>query len=128
MTTLVNGTEDMATRAQRLRAHACAMAGQPAPKHKVPPAPAITLVGLAGLVAWRGSAGAARYSVERLDPGARKWKTVCDRCAITAVRDLAEDMPLIIGTLGHAMVLTGLTYNRDVHGRGVVTSAVVRDP
>ena len=48
--------------------------------------------------------------------------------AITAAQDLASDMPLIIGTLGHAMVLTGLTYNRDVYGRGVVTSAIVRDP
>jgi hypothetical protein len=79
--TLVNSAEDVADRAQRLRAHAYAMAGQPVPKHKTPPAPPITLVGFAGLAPWRGSAGAVRYSVERLDPGAREWKTVCDRCA-----------------------------------------------
>lgn len=48
--------------------------------------------------------------------------------AVTAAQDLAQDMPLIIGTLGHAMVLTALSYNRDVYGRGAVTSAVVRDP
>jgi hypothetical protein len=47
---------------------------------------------------------------------------------VTAAQDLAGDMPLIIGTMGHAMVLTGLAYNRDVYGRGVVTSAIVRDP
>jgi hypothetical protein len=47
---------------------------------------------------------------------------------VTAAQDLAADMPLIIGTMGHAMVLTALTYNRDVYGRGVVTSAIVRDP
>jgi hypothetical protein len=47
---------------------------------------------------------------------------------ITAAQDLAADMPLIIGTMGHAMVLTGLAYNRDLYGRGAVTSAIVRDP
>ena len=47
---------------------------------------------------------------------------------ITAAQDLAQDMPLIIGTMGHAMVLTSLVYVRDVYGRGNVTAAVVRDP
>jgi len=47
---------------------------------------------------------------------------------ITAAQDLAQDMPLIIGTMGHAMVLTALTYVRDLNGNGYVISAVVRDP
>jgi hypothetical protein len=47
---------------------------------------------------------------------------------ITAAQDLAQDKPLIIGTMGHAMVLTALTYIRDQFGRGNVTAAVVRDP
>ena len=47
---------------------------------------------------------------------------------ITAAQDLAQDMPLIIGTMGHAMVLTSLTYVRDPVGNGNVISAVVRDP
>jgi len=48
--------------------------------------------------------------------------------AITAAQDLAADHPLIIGTLGHAMVLTSLIYLRDLAGRGEVTLAEVRDP
>lgn len=47
---------------------------------------------------------------------------------ITAAQDLAQDMPLIIGTMGHAMVLTSLTYMRDQFGNGTVRAAVVRDP
>jgi len=97
VTTLVNSAGDMADRAQRLRAHAYAMKGQPVPKHKTPPAPAISLVGFAGLVAWRGSAGAVRYSVERLDPGAREWKTVCDRCATDSDDPWIDPHPLPFG-------------------------------
>ena len=47
---------------------------------------------------------------------------------ITASQDLAQDMPLIIGTTGHAMVLTSLRYLRNQFGNGEVTAAVVRDP
>lgn len=47
---------------------------------------------------------------------------------VTASQDLAQDMPLIIGTMGHAMVLTSITYVRDQFGNGNVTAAVVRDP
>ncbi|HTI58786.1 papain-like cysteine protease family protein [Mucilaginibacter sp.] len=45
-----------------------------------------------------------------------------------AAQDLAADHPLIIGTLGHAMVLTALEYDHDAYGRGNVTVATVRDP
>jgi mannan endo-1,4-beta-mannosidase len=79
--TLVNSADDMAARAQQLRAHAYAMSGTPVPKHKMPAPPVITAVVLGGLVAWRGSATAVNYSVERMDAGATEWKTICDRCA-----------------------------------------------
>ncbi len=50
--------------------------------------------------------------------------------AITAAQDLANDYPLILGSLGHAMVLTAITYqgvpNR--YGAGNVIAATVRDP
>ncbi|MBX2803377.1 MAG: hypothetical protein KTR31_37195 [Myxococcales bacterium] len=54
-----------------------------------------------------------------------------------AAQDLAGGMPLIIGTLGHAVVLTAMSYAfplvRDAWGRPAlgpaqVTQAVVRDP
>lgn len=48
--------------------------------------------------------------------------------AITAAQDLAQGMPLIIGTMGHAMVLTSLVYVRDPYGGGTVNAAIVRDP
>lgn len=47
---------------------------------------------------------------------------------ITASQDLSQNMPLIIGTMGHAMVLTSLRYTRDQRGNGQVNAAVVRDP
>ena len=46
-----------------------------------------------------------------------------------AVKDLENDQPLIIGALGHAMVLTALTG--DIHaqsGAWRIVEAVVRDP
>jgi hypothetical protein len=46
----------------------------------------------------------------------------------TASDDLAQNMPLIIGTMGHAMVLTSLIYFRDAMGNGNVQQAIVRDP
>jgi mannan endo-1,4-beta-mannosidase len=82
--TLVNSASDMAARTQQLRAHAYAMAAIPLPKHMTPPKPEITAVVLGGLIAWRGSAGALRYSIERLDNDAKEWKTICDRCATDA--------------------------------------------
>jgi len=47
---------------------------------------------------------------------------------VTAAQDLANNMPLIIGSRGHAMVLTDLVYVRDRSGRGEPRSATVRDP
>lgn len=47
--------------------------------------------------------------------------------AETAAQELAQDRPLIIGTMGHAMVLTGLIYS----GNGmqtIINNASVYDP
>jgi mannan endo-1,4-beta-mannosidase len=82
--TLVNTAEDMAARAQLLRAHAYTMSGTAVPKHNIPPRPVITSTVIVGLIAWRGSAGAVRYSVERNDQGSKEWKPICDRCATDA--------------------------------------------
>ncbi|MGA2419768.1 MAG: hypothetical protein ABSG69_06755, partial [Candidatus Acidiferrum sp.] len=90
--TLVNSAEDMAARAQQLRIHAYAMSGIPVPKHAIPPAPVITSVILGGMVAWRGSAGAVHYSIERQEsappsatpPAPPQWQLVCDKCATDA--------------------------------------------
>ena len=79
--TLVMPAEEMAGRAQQLRTHAYAMSGVPLPKHALVASPVITSTVLGGLVAWRGVAGATRYSVERLDPNASTWTNICDRCA-----------------------------------------------
>jgi hypothetical protein len=48
--------------------------------------------------------------------------------AIEAARELADDNPLIVGATGHAMVLTAMTYARDVAGNGQPLSLTVRDP
>jgi hypothetical protein len=48
--------------------------------------------------------------------------------AATAAQDLAGDMPLIIGPLGHAMVLTAVSYNVAPNSQGARTGALVRDP
>lgn len=66
-----------------------------------------------------------------IDDGHRRFGVIGDVYSanpITASQDLANDMPLIIGTTGHAMVLTSVTYLRNQFGNGEVTAAVVRDP
>lgn len=47
---------------------------------------------------------------------------------VTAAQDLAAGLPLIIGTMGHAMVLTAVSYTRDMYGNGQIRQAMVRDP
>jgi hypothetical protein len=80
ITTLIHSKEDMAARAELLRSHAFAMAGVPVPPHAIPAAPVVTTVGL-GLITWRGSAGAVKYSIERKDSDTAPWQLVCDKCA-----------------------------------------------
>jgi mannan endo-1,4-beta-mannosidase len=77
--TLVNTAEDMAARAQVIRAHNYAMAGRRLPPHAVPPQPTITSVA-GGRVYWQGSAGAKNYSIQRGASARGPWRTVCARC------------------------------------------------
>jgi hypothetical protein len=49
--------------------------------------------------------------------------------AFNAVKDLENDQPLIIGAMGHAMVLTALTGDSNAQtGAWQIVEAVVRDP
>lgn len=79
--TLAMSAEDMGARAQQLRTHAYVMQGKTIPKHAVPPPPAITSIVIGGLIAWRGSAGALHYTIERSDSATSGWHTICDKCA-----------------------------------------------
>ncbi|MBU0946735.1 MAG: hypothetical protein KJ804_06345 [Proteobacteria bacterium] len=47
---------------------------------------------------------------------------------ITASQDLSQNMPLIIGNMGHTMVLTSMKYDKDNWGNGHVKEAEVIDP
>jgi mannan endo-1,4-beta-mannosidase len=111
--TLINSAQNMQARAELLRTHAFAMAGLPAPPHPVPAAPVITFKRI-GLVAWRGSAGAVAYSVQRLDPGSSQWKTICDKCATDAdtpwVDASARGKPLAVLSATRYRVIA---YNAD---------------
>ena len=51
-----------------------------------------------------------------------------DASPAAAAQDLAQDMPLIVSSFGHATVLTGLRYLRNSSRSGHVTAALVRDP
>lgn len=66
-----------------------------------------------------------------IDANGRRFRVFGDTLTanpLTAAQDLARDMPLIIGTMGHAMLLTSLTYWRDQSGNINVSAAIVRDP
>jgi hypothetical protein len=68
---------------------------------------------------------------EWVDASGRRFRVSGDVSSATpanAAQDLANGEPLIIGTMGHAMMLTALTYLRDPMGNGQVQAAVVRDP
>ena len=43
-------------------------------------------------------------------------------------QELAQGRPVINGALGHATVLTAMTYLVDVYGRGIPQEIIVRDP
>ncbi|MGI4828888.1 MAG: hypothetical protein ACRYFU_11970 [Janthinobacterium lividum] len=105
--TSVMSADDMAARAQQLRTHGYVMAGMAVPKHAVPSAPVITSTVIGGLVAWRGSAGATRYSVERFDPASKQWKLICDKCATDSDDPWADPQ----GTFGQQYRVTA--FNAD---------------
>ena len=73
-------TPDMRTRVNMLRQHAFVMRTMPAPGITLAGAPLITFVSSNG-IAWRGTAGADTYSVERSTVGVNgPWTVVCNRC------------------------------------------------
>jgi hypothetical protein len=78
--TLVTTATDMATRAQTIRTHNYTMDGLPVPPHAIPPAPQITSIAN-GRLYWRGSAGAATYSIQQAPTKTGPWTTTCHRCA-----------------------------------------------
>ena len=47
---------------------------------------------------------------------------------VTAAQDLARNLPLIVGSLGHAMIVSATEYRRFTNGAGETRSVVVRDP
>jgi mannan endo-1,4-beta-mannosidase len=87
--TLVSTAADMAARAQIIRRHNYAMRGVPVPRHRLPPAPAVTGA-VAGRLYWRGSAGAAAYSIQQAPSARGPWTTACRRC----VTDADDGWPL----------------------------------
>lgn len=67
------------------------------------------------------------------DDNGDSFQVTCDAYdanVVTAAQDLANDMPLLVCSLGHAMVLTALTYVSDPTSPlgATVTAATVRDP
>jgi hypothetical protein len=75
------GADDMA-REQTIRSHAYAMAGKAVPAHAPVGTPLVTLVTPNREIAWRGTAGAANYSVEESTSSASgPWTMICNLCA-----------------------------------------------
>ncbi|HYL27638.1 MAG TPA: papain-like cysteine protease family protein [Candidatus Nitrosotalea sp.] len=64
------------------------------------------------------------------DEGGRTFTSTATIYAdkFTAAQDLARDEPLIVGSLGHAMILTAVSYTRYPDGDGFIQTAEVRDP
>jgi len=102
--TVVNTADDMRARVEQLRKHAFAMAGTPAPPHIVPVPPAITSVVFGSLIAWRGSAGAVNYSVQRKTGPAGEWATICDRCATDADVPWPDPKPAMMGAAKYRVI------------------------
>jgi hypothetical protein len=69
-----------------------------------------------------------RHWTDDADDDFRVAGDVFSANAANATRDLADDKPLILGTGGHAVVLTAMSYALDIYGVWVVNSAIVRDP
>jgi len=73
-------TADMRIRVNMLRQHAFAMQNTPAPVVTLTGTPVITFASSSG-IAWRGTAGADTYSIERATVGATgPWTVICNRC------------------------------------------------
>jgi hypothetical protein len=86
-----------------------------------------------GIVNLAGTPSAIMSSLNRswIDDNDAPFTVQADAVDVTpaiAAQALVNDQPLIIGTTGHAMILTALTYDRDLYGNGSVIQAIVRDP
>jgi hypothetical protein len=106
--TLINTKADMAERGEMLRRHAFTMAGETVPPHMIPPAPMVTVKGL-GVLAWRGSAGAVSYSIERQDQPGAPWESICDKCATDADTPWVDPKPSALFTVRYRVT----AYNAD---------------
>lgn len=51
-----------------------------------------------------------------------------NRNNILASQLLSQNVPVVIGSLGHATVLTAMSWAEDIYGKYVVKSFTVRDP
>jgi hypothetical protein len=66
-----------------------------------------------------------------VDDAGRSFRVTADVFSsnwVTAAQDLARNQPLIVGSLGHAMILTAAEYTRFENGNGQMRSVIVRDP
>lgn len=73
-------TLDMRTRVNLLRQHAFAMQNMAAPGVTIAGTPVITFINSNG-IAWRGTAGAYTYTIERSTAGVNgPWTVICNRC------------------------------------------------
>lgn len=85
-----------------------------------------------GIVNMLGSPHAILRSLNRrwTDDNGEEFRVTADPFTanyLTAIDDLKDDEPQLIGALGHAVVLTAMTYYITPNGPYVV-SAIVRDP
>lgn len=81
----------------------------------------------------RGTTRAIMRSLNRdwVDDSNHSFRVTADAYSsnwITAAQDLAQNHPLIVGSLGHAMILTAAEYVRDEEGQGQIRGVIVRDP
>lgn len=86
-----------------------------------------------GIANLRGTPQAIMGSLNRtwIDDANRPFRVSADTFSanwITAAQDLAQNHPLIVGSLGHAMVLTAAEYLRYGDGNGSIRGVIVRDP
>jgi hypothetical protein len=86
-----------------------------------------------GIANMRGSPQAIMGSLNRdwVDDAGRPFEVTANMYSgswVTAAQDLAQNRPLIVGSLGHAMILTAAEYTRYANGNGQIQGVIVRDP
>jgi hypothetical protein len=86
-----------------------------------------------GVVNMPGTPRAIMASLNRpwVDDAGHSFRVSADLFSanwITATQDLARGQPLIVGSLGHAMVVSATEYRRFPNGVGQTQTVTVRDP